>query len=407
VVNLENSAFADLKVVDFSQVLTGPIMAKHLADFGATVVKVESSRKPDTIRTSQPYKDGNPGIDRSGYFAFFNPNKYSIALDLSHSKGPSIGMKLIMWADVVIESFRPGIMERWGLSYEDIKKVKPEIVMLRTSNQGQTGPRSRQPGLGSHLNGLTGLISSTGWPDREPANLLVAYTDYVTPFLGVSALIAALDYKRKTGKGQMLDMAQFEAGLQFFSPALLDFLANGRDLSRRGNSSPSAAPHGVYPCREDDSWCAIGVLNDKEWQAFARVIDSPAWTNDEKFATLISRKKNEDELNALVAAFTVNFSAREIMEKMQTAGIAAGAVQGPREVCEDAQLNDRGFFWEMEHPELGAFHHLGQPAILSETPARPRRPAPCLGEHTEMVCREFLGMSEAEYDALLVDRVFE
>lgn len=402
------SALEGVKVADFTWALVGPIITKHLADYGATVVRVESPLPTGVclLRVSIPFKDNRPGINRSGYFIYFNANKYSLSLDMNHPEGVAVAKKLIAWADVVAENFRPGTMERWGLGYEDIKKIKPDIIMIRSSNQGQTGPRSRQPGLGNHLNGLTGLVHFTGWPDAEPVNMMLAYTDYICPMLGATAVIAALDYRRKTGQGQLLDFSQFEGGIQLFLPALLEYMVNGRESGREGNTSPCAAPHGAYRCRGDDRWCAIAVRSDQEWHTLCQIMGNPQWTKEPRFATLKARKGNETELNTLIEQWTINFSAEQVMSRLQAGGIAAGVVQSPREIFEDPQLRHRDFFWLLNHREIGPFHHLGQVSHLSETPAQPRMPAPCLGEHTELVCRDILGMSEKEFDDLLVNGVF-
>jgi len=399
---------AGIKVADFTWTLVGPIMTKHLADYGATVVRVESPLPTGVcpLRVSIPFKDNKPGVDRSGYFAYFNSNKYSLALDMNQPRGVEIAKKLIAWADVVAESFRPGTMERWSLGYNEIKKIKPDIIMIRSSNQGQTGPHSHQPGLGNHLNGLIGLVNYTGYPDAEPVNMMLAYTDYICPMLGATALLAALDYRRKTGKGQLLDFSQFEGGDQLFLPAILEYVANGIESGRDGNASPDAAPHGAYRCRGDDRWCAIAVSTEQQWQSLCQLMGSPPWTQKPRFATLKARKENETELNRLMEQWTINFTAEELMSLLQAQGIPAGIVQSPREIFDDPQLRHRDFFWRLNHREIGPFHHMGQVSQLSETPAQPRMPAPCLGEHTEFVCKEILGMSEAEFDELVVSGVF-
>lgn len=398
--------FEGIKIADFSWWLAGPLTTKTLADYGATVVRVESAKRPGGLRTSMPYKDNIPGIDRSGFYAFYNANKYSMSLDLGHPRGREIARRLVAWADIVAENFTPGVMEKFGLGYEELKKIKPDIIMLRTSNQGQTGPFSRLGGLGLQLNALTGFVHFTGWPDRDPLSLMFAYSDYFVPFLAVSLLTAALDYRRRTGRGQVLDVAQNEVCLQFLSPYLLEYAANGRESGRMGNRHPYAAPHNVYPCRGDDSWCAIAVFTDEEWAGFGQAIGGPAWTADARFATFLGRKKNEEELDRLVAAWTSRHTSSEVMEVMQSAGVAAGIVKRGEKIYGDPQLREMGLFWRLKHREMGDFTHMGQPGRLSKTPAQPRLPAPCLGEHTEYVCRDLLGMSQAEFDRLLIDGAF-
>lgn len=403
---MPEKVFDGVKVVDFGWVLAGPIALKFLADYGATVIHVESHKRPDLLRVSTPYKDEIPGVDRAGYYAYFAANKYSMSLDLEQASGMEVAKKLVSWADVIADSHRPGRMEKLGLGYDDLRKIKPDIIMIRSSNQGLTGPYASQPGLGNHLNGLAGFVNLVGWPDQAPTSLIVAYTDYLAPHLVVAALVGALDYRRRTGKGQLLDVSQFEVGLQFLAPSLLNYVANGVEDSRTGNSCPYAAPHGVYRCKGEDRWCAIAVFDDNDWKNFCQIIGNPPWTQDPKFSTLQSRKENEEELDSLVEAWTIKYSAEEVMSRMQGAGIAAGIVQNAKDLYEDPQLKEREYFWVMEHKELGRFSHLGQPSVLSKTPAKPYRPAPCLGEHTEYVCRELLGMSESEFDEFLIDGAF-
>lgn len=401
----QKRVFEGVKVVDFGWVLAGPIILKSLADYGATVICVETNKRPELLRTSAPYKDGVAGVNRSGYYAFYAPNKYSISLDLTQADGVEIARKLVSWADIVADNHRPGWIEKIGLGYDDLRKIKPDIIMIQSSNQGLTGPHASYPGLGNHINGLSGLVNFIGWPDQVPVSLIIAYTDYLAPLFSVSALVAALDYRRRTGKGQLLDVSQFEVALQLVMPSILNYLVNGIEDSRMGNSCSHAAPHGVYRCKGEDRWCAIAAFNDAEWEDFCRVIGDPSWTRDPKFATLKGRKEHEEELNGLIEAWTTDHAAEEVMSLMQEAGVAAGVVQNAQDLYQDPQMHERRYFWQMEHRELGKFTHLGQPSILSKTPAEPQRHAPCLGEHTEYVCKELLGLPESEFDRLLVDGV--
>ncbi len=400
-------ALQGIKVADFSWVAAGPIMTQYLAAYGATVVRIESSQRPDALRTSGPFKDGKPGVDRSANYAFYNANKYSISLDLNNPHGSEVARRLIAWADVVAENFAPGVMERRGFSYEEIIKIKPDIIMVRTSNQGQKGsPQGRQPGFGQHLVGLCGFGYYSGWPDRDPLGFGMAYTDMISPRFGVAALIAALDYRRRTGRGQVLDMSQLETAIHFLAPQVLDFNVNRRLGGRVGNVDPYAAPHGAFPCKGDDTWCAIAIFTDEQWDSFSRLVDRP-WTKDPKFSTLFNRKMNEDELEQLVSEWTSNLSAEQLMHLMQDAAIPAGVVQGAEDVINDPQLKLRGSFWTMEHKELGSCTHLGRHFTLSKTPAEPERPAPCLGEHTEYVCSKILGMSDEEFVRLVSLHAFD
>jgi benzylsuccinate CoA-transferase BbsF subunit len=398
--------FEGIKVADFTWWIAGPLTTKTLADYGATVVRVESAQRPGGLRITMPYRDNKPGVNRSGFYTYWNANKYSMSLDLGHPQGREVARKLVSWADITAENFNPGVMEKWGLGYEDLKKIRSDAIMLRTSNQGQTGPFSRLGGLGLQLNALGGFVNFTGWTDRDPLSFMFAYPDYFVPHFALATLVAALEYRRRTGKGQMIDVSQSEVCLQFLAPYLLEYETNGEESTRCGNQHPYAVPHNAYPCRGDDAWCAIAVLTDGDWQNFCDVIGNPSWTEDIRFATFYNRKQNEEELDRLIGEWTVNHTAREVMQLMQAAGVAAGVVKKGEDIRQDPQLQERDLFWVMNHKEVGDFPHMGQPSRLSETPAQPRMPTPCLGEHTEYVCKELLGISDDEFDRMLVSGAF-
>lgn len=403
----KTEALQDLKVIDFGWAIAAPTLCWFLATHGATVIRVESSKRPDVYRISAPYKDKKPGLNRAGFFAYPNVNKYSISLDLSLARAVEIAKMLVAWADVVVDNFRVGPMEKWGLGYEDLTKIKPEIIMLRTTNQGLTGPYNKQAGWGWQLAGLSGISHLSGWPDREPLSFGVPYTDVIAPRFGVVALMAALVHRKKTGKGQLIDLSQLETSIQFIAPAMLDYFVNKREGKRTGNSCLFAAPHGVYRCKGDDRWCAISVFTEEEWQHFCQALENPSWASDGKFRLLQDRKNNEEELNALIQEWTAKKTPEEVMSIMQEAGVPAGVVKNGKDTFEDPQLNYRNYFWEIEHPEMGPFSHLGSPFNLGATPAKPRMPAPCLGEHNEFVCTKILGMSDEEFIELLSTGVFE
>lgn len=403
---MANGAFDGVKVADFSWSVVGPLTSKYLGDHGAAVVRIEAVDRPCILRTSPPFKDRKPGHNRAGYFAWYNPNKYSICLNLNKPEGREVAQRLVAWADIVVEAFSPGTMERWGLSYEELRKTKPDIIMLSTSSQGQNGHFAKFSSLGIPLVGLIGFSQFLGWPDHGPLPFPMAYSDTVTPRFAAAALIAALIYRHKTGEGQYIDIAQTEASLQFLAPMLLDYTVNKREGQMLGNSSPYAAPHGIYRCKGEDRWCAIAVFTDEEWQGLCGVLSNPAWTKEAKFATLLGRKENEAELNELIEAWTRNYTAVEVMTKLQTAGVAAGVVSNARDLYEDPQLEERGLFWKTEHKELGQFTSLGQAFRLSKTPAKLYRPAPLVGEHIEYVCTELLGMSDKEFVQLWQSGIF-
>jgi len=400
-------ALQDIKIADFTWYVAGPFCTRYLADYGAQIIKVESAKVLDGVRPYPPYKDNIPGVNRGGYFHNYNSNKLGITLNMRHPKGCEIARKIIMWSDIVAESFSPGVMNSLGLGYDDLKKMKPEIIMISLSSKGQTGPQSRLPAVGLHLAALSGFINLTGWPDRDPSLLYGAYTDSIAGRYGVAAVMAALAQSQKTGKGQYIDLAQSEAGLQFLIPPLLDYAANGRVLSRDGNRHPAAAPHGAYRCQGEDRWCAIAVFTEEAWLALRRVMGHPAWAGDPRFATLTQRKKNEGDLNSLVEQWTMNHTAEEVMTRLQEAGVSAGILEKAEDLHRDPQLAARRHFWTLKHEEIGDSTYDGMGSILSETPAELYKAAPVLGQDNLEVYTQILGLSEEEFIDLMQQGVFE
>ncbi len=396
-----------IKVLDLSTQYMGPNVTRALAAFGAEVIRLESIHQHELTRVSAPYKDNVVGVNRSFVFAASNTGKYGISLNLKHPHSAEVVRRLIIWADIVVENFVPGSAKKYGLDYEQLRELKTDIIVLSLSAQGATGPYSRHPGYGFNLLALCGFSHFTGWPDREASVPVGAYTDFLCPWFAIAAILSALDYRLRTGKGQHIDVSQLEISPHFLIPAILDYTANGRVQTRCGNRSSSASPHGAFRCRGDDRWCVIAVFSDEEWETFCRVIGSPEWTKDRKFNTLGGRKDNEDELDKLVEAWTVLSTPEEVMTRMQKSGVASGVVQTIKDVVNDPQLKHRERFQILEHPELGAHICENLAFRLSKCEVEWKRPAPCLGEHNEFVYTKLLGMSEEEFVELLNDGVFE
>jgi len=406
---MNKQALAGVKVLDFGWVIVGAWTGKQLADHGAQVIRIESARHPDTLRASRHVSISTAtNLDDKPTFTHLNTSKYGITINLRHPRAHEVIDRLIRWADVVSENFTPGTMSKLGLSYEYISKIKPDIIMVGCSVYGQTGPLAREWGMDGTGNALSGRAYLTGWPDRGPVvPTCIPYGDAVLPLFAALTIVAALDYKRRTGKGQYIDASMLEVCVRQVSPALLDWQANAHLQTRTGNRIPYAAPHGVFPCVGDDRWCAIAVFTNKEWKAFCHVIGDPPWTKEGKFSTLDLRKQNEDELEKLVAKWTKRHSAEEVMQMMQAAGVPAGVVQNARDILEnDSQLKERECFVMLKHPVLGAFSHPTPPYKLLKTKAQVRT-SPCLGEHNEYVCTQLLGMSDEEFVNLLADGVLE
>jgi benzylsuccinate CoA-transferase BbsF subunit len=395
-------ALKGLKVVDFSWVFTGPIVTKYLGDHGAEVIKIESATRPDGTRVFTPFKDGILGLNRSGVFANYNSSKYSININLREPRGKEIVHKLVKRADIVLETFGPGTMKKLDLDYDRLQQVKSDIIMLSMSMVGQYGPHSDQPSFGQVLQATNGFVHLLGWPDRPPSLPVAAYTDFIAPWYVLIALMSALDYRRRTGKGQYIDLAMLECSVHPASPVVMDYAVNSRIQDRMGNRNPMAAPHGVYPCKGKERWCAIAVFNDREWQALCKVMGNPEWTESSKFDTLLHRKENVEELDRLMGKWTRDFKPEEIMARLQAAGVAAGVVQtGEDMVDRDPQLQHRDHFEVLEHAEMGTHISERPPFRLSRTPSEPQMPFPSFGEHTEYVAKEILAMGDEEFAELI------
>lgn len=401
------NALDGIRVLEFSTAATLPWACKCFADFGAQVIKVESTKYLDLNRLTGPYKDGIVHPDRSAAFPLMNTGKYSITLDLTKPRGVEVVKRLVSWADVVVQNV-VWLEKRFGLNYEELRKIKPDIIMVNVSIYGQGGPYARVAAWGYATQASAGHAHLTGWPDRGPVNPGQTVTgDIVTPLYLVVASLAALNYKRRTGKGQNIDLTQLEPLCHILGPSILDYVINKRVQTSLANRDPDAAPHGVFRCQGDDKWCAIAVFTDEEWTAFRQAIGSPEWTKDTKFATLSSRKENEDELDRLVEQWTINYKAEEMMTVLQKAGVPAAAVQNISDVMDrDPQLKERQHFVPVEHTGPGLVSVYNWPFKLPKTPPEIRS-APCLGEHNEYVCTQILGMSDSEFVGLVKEGVLQ
>ncbi len=388
--------FEGLKVADFSWVGVGPITAKYLADHGATVVRVESLSRPDIIRAIGPFKDNVPGPDRSHFFGDLNASKLGITLDLKNPAGVAVAHRLLAWADLYIESFTPGTMASLGLGYETAHTLNPSIIMLSTCLMGQTGPAAPFAGYGFHAGAIAGFYEVTGWPDLPPDGPWGAYTDVVSPRLLAATVMAALDHRRRTGQGQYIDASQMEVALHFLAPQIMDFHVSGRVVSRNGNRSDTAAPHGTYRCSGEDQWCAIAVESDQQWSSLCRVLGDPAWAADARFQTVAGRLDGQEEIDRHLGDWTGSKLTSEVMRLLQAAGVPAGVVQRSSDLLQDPQLAHRRFYRYLDHPEMGNIPYTGHQFRIAGYDSGPRFPAPLLGEHNELVLREILGMTEED-----------
>jgi len=394
-------ALEGLRVVELGGYAAGPVVGKYLGNFGAEVIRIESRLRLDGFRGHYPpFKDNQPGPERAGIFNFFNDGKRSVSLNLKSEPGANLARELIARSDVVVENFTPGTMQRLGLGYPTLAERNPKLVMLSTCNQGQTGPRATQPGFGSHLTSLSGFTHLLGEPERAPALLYGPYIDYIAVGFGTIAVLAALARRRRTGRGAHIDLSQYEAGLQFLAPALLEYFVTGRVATRHGNRDQVAAPHGVYPCRGIDRWLSLSVHDDAEWRCFVTAIGQPEWTLDTRFATQLRRKENESELDQQVGRWTCTRERDDAVRSLREFGLKAAPVNSMEDLFEDPQLLDRGTWRCVTHPVLGQVRVMAPPFELSDTPAHIDHPAPLLGEHTSQVLRNVLGLDAAQIETL-------
>lgn len=401
-------ALCGIRVLDFSWFGAAPIGTKLLADHGAEVIRVESITRPDLLRVlgTSHFRNYTPDLNGSGFFNDFNSSKYGITLNLNHPKGVEIARRLVAISDVVIDSFTRKAMRKWGLYYDDLIHIKPDIIVVSASQQGHTGPHADYLGFGYNLQALSGMNHLTGYPDGYPLGTSVNYPDFVIPMFVASVILSALLYRRRTGKGQHIDLSQYQAMAALLGSTLMDYMVNGRVQSRTGGRSATAAPHGVYRCKGNDRWCVIAVFTDQEWTALCRVMGHPAWTHEARFDTQQGRLQHVDELDRLLADWTTQHTPEEVMHLLQEVGVAAGVVQNAQDLLEhDPQLRHRGHYWQLNHPVTGPTFYMGPAFDLSATPAM-LRPAPCLGQHNAYVYGQLLGMSEAEIAQLTQEKVF-
>ena len=395
------------RVVELGWAAAGPLVGTYLAQHGADVIHVESSTALDPFRsTYPPFKDNVVGPDRAGMFAFYNAGKRGVTLDLKQPRGVELALQLVKTADVVIESFPAGTLARRGLGHDALRRVRPDLVILSSCNQGQTGPHAQHPGYGSQLTALAGFNELLGEPGRTPVILYGPYIDYIAVGYGVIAILAALERRRRTGEGCVIDLSQYEAGLQFLAPALLEHAANGTVPTRDANHDRVAVPHGVYPSQGDDCWIALSVWSDDEWARLREALGDPAWSRDATLGSAGGRRAREAELDARIAEWSRARTREEAVSALRGRGLNAAPVESVGELFEDPQLAHRGVWQRAPHAGLGEVGLMAPPFALSETPARADRAGPMLGEHNEEVFKGLLGLGADEYASLAADGVF-
>lgn len=384
-------ALAGLKVADFSWVGAGPRATKDLADNGATVIKIESLKRLDLGRMSPPFKDGRKHHDGSAFFAQTNTSKQSVAINLGDPKSRPYTRALVAWADVVVENFGAGFMERIGLSWAELQAIKQDIILVSVSVAGRSGPLSNFRGYGNSAAAQSGLAALSGWPDRPPHMPPFAYGDVVAPMFATVGVLAALEERRKTGRGQHVDVSQVEPLVHVLADVFAAHQAG--EPVRMGNRSTRGAPHGVYRCRGHDQWCAIACESDAQWRALCAVTGiGPA------DADLAPRRADEDVIDAALAVWCATREKHAAADALTAAGVPAAAVQDGREVFLDPELKAAGHFVSLDHPVLGPHEMPAPPMRFSETPWTVTR-SPLLGEHNQAVFVGMLGMATEQVAA--------
>jgi len=378
----------EIRILDFSRVLAGPYATRILADFGAEVIKVQSNK------TATGAED-----NKRGYFSTWNRNKRSITLDMSYPEARELALRLVAISDVVIENFSPRVMSNWGFHYQKLKDIRSDLIMLSMSGMGQTGPWKDCVALGPTVQSLGGFTYLTSYEKGPPVGSGYAYADPISGLYGAFAVLAALDYRDRTGRGQYIDLSEYEAVCTLMGPELLNVFANNKDVLPKGNESDHimAAPCGCYQCRGRDRWCVIAVFDEDQWRALCRVLGYPDWTGDKRFSNVLNRKEHSKELDELLEGWTAKRSAEEVMALLQEAGVPSGVVQNAEDLAGDPQLMEREFFVHLKHPTLGDTISDGSPIRFTHNCERKYKASPLLGEDNEYVFRDLLGLSKGEF----------
>ena len=388
-----------IRVADFTWVWAGPFCTLQLAHLGAEVIRIETASRPCITRLIPPWPDNKPGVNRSGYFNQYNQNKRSLSLNLKTPEALAIAKELVAKSDIVTENFAGGVMDRMGLGYDVLKQIKPDIIMIALSGYGATGPEREHISYGPAQVPLSGMSSLTGYKGWPPMHVGISYGDPNGGLHGAFAVLCALMYRARTGKGQFIDLSQFETSTAMVAEGLLDYSMNKTQPERDGNRDLYMAPHGVFRSAGEDRWVSIAVRNDEEWGKFCNAIGQPALGTDGRFTTLASRKQHEDELEAIVSDWTRSRSPEEATAQLQAAGIPAAPTMSNKDLSTDPHLNSRPIFVYNNHPEVGVKQHVGIPWQLSKTPL-PVRAAPLLGQDTDHVLRDILGYSDQQIAGL-------
>ncbi len=394
--SIDKGILNGLRVLDFTWVLAGPYATRILADFGAEVIKVQSRKTA-----------GGAESNTSGYFNTWNRNKRSITLDLGYPEAKEIALKLAAISDVVIENFSPRVLANWGLSYEKLKEVKPDLIMVSMSAMGQTGPWRDFVAFGPTIQAISGLTYLTSFNKESPMGLGYSYADPIAGLYTTLAVLAALEKRDQTGQGEYIDVSEYEAMCTLMGPTLLDISCNDKEPLPQGNRSDHlpAAPYGCYRCLGRDSWCVIAVFNEEEWQALCRVLGQSGWTAEKKLSTQLKRKEHREELDELIEKWTSKHPAEKVVHLLQAEGVPSGVVQNAEDLARDPHLMARDFFIDLEHPVLGRTTSDTSPIRFREKMTLDWKAGPLLGEDNRYVYMELLGLTEMELSSYIEKRI--
>jgi crotonobetainyl-CoA:carnitine CoA-transferase CaiB-like acyl-CoA transferase len=395
-----------VRVADFTWVWAGPFCALHLAHLGAEVIKIESQTHLDLARRLPFYPKGmEPGINRCALFNQWGQGKKSLLLNLRTSKGIAIAKELVKKSDVVVENFATGVMDGLELGYEELKNLKPDLIMASISGYGHTGPQRNYMAYGPAIAPLSGLSSITGYAGGPPQEVGMAYGDPTSGIHAAVAICAALAARQRTGRGQHIDVSLWEAVAALVPEGWMDYVMNGTQSPRQGNRDPWMAPHNCFRCAGDDEWVTIACGTEAEWHALCQAIGQAQLATDARFCTAKARKANEDTLDQILTAWTATREKWDVTRALQAVGVAAFPSMSGKDLVEDPHLNARGFFVRLTHPEVGVRTHMGMPWLLTHAPNGVRTSAPLLGQDTDQVMHDVLGYSAHEIASLKTERV--
>lgn len=399
-----------VRILDFCQMWAGPHTTEWLSVMGAEVIKIENKVRLDYMRTvGAPAGLAGTGPDVGSAFATLNWGKKSLSLNMTKPEAQALVKRLLSISDGLAENFGGGVMARWGLSYAEVQKIKPDIIYFSNSGYGRNGPLHERPAYAEIVDAFTGATSVNGYPGGEPAVIGVSpWTDSSAATHGAFSMLAAIYHHRQTGQGQYIDASMIEGGANFLGELMMGYFMNQNTGERTGNRDAIMAPHGCYPCKmtkDEPEWIAIAVSNLREWKALCKLMGDPAWTKKVEFSDEISRWKNQDKLDRNLGKWTRRFGAYELAQKLQQAGITAAPSLSTRQFTHDPHVNKREFFKKAEHAVLGTQMLAGLPIRFSNSPPLNYRTAPLLGQDNNYVLGDLLGLTEEEIRLLIQEKV--